>query len=296
MKGGSLADDVKKLARELGADLVGVASVDRFQGAPDEYHPDSLLPGTMSVISIAIRILRGVQIPQQSLKQNYQYQIFGYGWLSHIRLNWIAFEVARFLEDQGHVALPFPSFCDDQYGDKHPSWFRRTKPSISNRHAAVAAGIARLGWSNLAMTRQFGTRQRFVTIMTTAEIGPDPLIEEDLCDKCMICVKACPGKAISGSEAVKYSLAGLAVETGALNRPKCSWFHDGIATETFGTVPLAQPPDVTWEQFREARRIVDYASPSQFAGRITTFTTGGHCGLCILSCPKGTQWRPGRAP
>ena len=40
----SLTDDVKSLALELGADLVGVAPIERFEGAPEFYHPQGLLP------------------------------------------------------------------------------------------------------------------------------------------------------------------------------------------------------------------------------------------------------------
>jgi len=61
--------------------------------------------------------------------EHYPYQTFGYGWLSSIRLNWVAFEVARFLENQGHLTCPYPSF------------FQGKKAAISNRHSAVAAGI-----------------------------------------------------------------------------------------------------------------------------------------------------------
>ena len=141
------------------------------------------------------------------------------------------------------------------------------------------------------MTKQFGTRQRFVTIMTTADLRPDPLLQDEICDKCGICVDACPGEAISKDESVKYSLAETDVETAVLDRPKCSWYHSGMATETFGTVSLERPESPTWDQVREARRIVDFTSQSQFASRITTFTTGGHCGLCLLSCPKGGFWK-----
>ena len=38
----SLTDDVKSLALELGADLVGVAPIERFEGAPEFYHPQGL--------------------------------------------------------------------------------------------------------------------------------------------------------------------------------------------------------------------------------------------------------------
>lgn len=36
--------EVKQLAYELGADLCGIASIDRFDDAPKGYHPLDVLP------------------------------------------------------------------------------------------------------------------------------------------------------------------------------------------------------------------------------------------------------------
>ena len=50
--------------------------------------------------------------------------------------------------------------------------------AISNWHSAAAAGVAKFGWNNLAMSPGFGTKQRYVTVMTSAELEPDPMIEK----------------------------------------------------------------------------------------------------------------------
>ena len=49
-----LTDRVKNLAIELGADLVGVAPVERFKNAPLRMSPKGLLPGARSVVVAAI--------------------------------------------------------------------------------------------------------------------------------------------------------------------------------------------------------------------------------------------------
>ncbi len=43
------------------------------------------------------------------------------------------------------------------------------------------------------LTPQFGPRQRLNSILTDAELTPDPLLSEPLClrDKCRLCLKVC---------------------------------------------------------------------------------------------------------
>ncbi len=244
----SLADDVKEFALQAGADLVGIAPIGRFAGAPKKFDPKRLLPKTRSVISMAVRILEGITVPQDACVENYPYQFFGYGWLSNIRLNGLAFEIARFLEDRGHVTCPYPSF------------FRGKGASVSHRHVAVVAGLAKFGWHNLAITPRFGTRQRFVSVLTEAELESDPLIDEDLCDNCMACVDACPVDALSRDDAVTFDLAGQTVRMSTIDRARCVPSHAGEE----GWLKRHLPPHVT-------------------------FANGGHCGLCLLRCPKRGQ-------
>ena len=45
-----LTAEVKELALAAGADLVGVASIDRFDSAPADVHPRSVFSKTQSVI------------------------------------------------------------------------------------------------------------------------------------------------------------------------------------------------------------------------------------------------------
>ncbi len=63
---------------------------------------------------------------------------------------------------------------------------------MSHRHAATRAGLGEFGYNNLVLTRKFGARQRFNTVVTDAELVPDPLITAPIClrDKCMLCMKA----------------------------------------------------------------------------------------------------------
>jgi len=54
-----LTTGVTRLARELGADLVGVALADAFEGAPAGHHPRNLLRGARSVVVLGVHLLDG---------------------------------------------------------------------------------------------------------------------------------------------------------------------------------------------------------------------------------------------
>ena len=71
--------EVRTLARGQGAHLVGVASIDRFDGAPKGHHPTDLLPGARSVVVIAHRFFQSVH---QCKRRNRN------GTLPHIRYCW----------------------------------------------------------------------------------------------------------------------------------------------------------------------------------------------------------------
>ena len=52
------SEAVKDYGLSQGLDLVGVANIERFAGAPPRMHPSSIMPSARSVIVVARRILR----------------------------------------------------------------------------------------------------------------------------------------------------------------------------------------------------------------------------------------------
>ncbi len=53
------SDKIKTFAKGVGADLVGIANIERFDKAPPEMHPCTIFPETKSVVVLGARILRG---------------------------------------------------------------------------------------------------------------------------------------------------------------------------------------------------------------------------------------------
>lgn len=59
--------EVKDIMYSFGADLCGVASVDRFEEAPKGFHPLDVLPICKSVISFAVRFPMGALLCDTSV-------------------------------------------------------------------------------------------------------------------------------------------------------------------------------------------------------------------------------------
>jgi ferredoxin len=60
-------------------------------------------------------------------------------------------------------------------------------------------------------------------ILTDLEIEPDPIYNgPQLCNKCMACVKACPGGCIPADKTVKVNLAGNELEWADVDMAGCS--------------------------------------------------------------------------
>lgn len=184
-----LTDEVKQAALGLGADLVGIAPAQRLSQSPG-YKPADLLPGACSVVVMAQRVLKS------SLGKGWGRSV-AYGLIHlNIKLNEIAYEMAKLLEDQGHQALPvfFPHLM------LHPLKAEEFPREFSYKHAAVGAGLGQMGLSGLLLTPRFGPRVRLMAVITDAPLEPDPVLGEELCDpkRCDYrCVEACPVRAIS---------------------------------------------------------------------------------------------------
>jgi len=55
-----LTQDIKSFMTERGADLVGIAPMERFVECPDETKPQAYMPGAKSVISVGMNLANGV--------------------------------------------------------------------------------------------------------------------------------------------------------------------------------------------------------------------------------------------
>ena len=73
------------------------------------------------------------------------------------------------------------------------------KGDFPHKTAATRAGIGWIGRHCQLITRPFGSWVRLGTIFTNMELPCGPTIDKNYCGRCMVCVEACPAKAIKGN-------------------------------------------------------------------------------------------------
>ncbi|NLF16392.1 MAG: epoxyqueuosine reductase [Lentisphaerae bacterium] len=247
---------VKAHALHSGADLVGIASMDRFSELPAQVNPQSIFPEARAMIVLGFRLFRGIFRGVQEQTFYTAYNLMGYAGTKWVFQPITLWGFVKQLEDAGYEAVPIPdnfpwSQIDDlepgeqgqgfidvnpsQYGRRTGTWSRPVAPGraapdvfFQLRLAAYAAGLGEIGYSGMVLTPEFGPRQMFAAVLTDAELTPDPLYEGHLCDRCMACVNECPGAAISATETTRLRIAGREIEVGRLDFDRCAVaFHGG---------------------------------------------------------------------
>lgn len=252
------AQEVKTFAKAHGADLVGIASVDRFEGAPKQMDPRYMFPDAKSLIVFACRIPRGALIGIEEGTFFQSYSMMGYAGINFVRMPMVLWSVTNFLEDAGYDALPIANHFPWQGasledGSPREGWSRPVSPdkpapdvNIHFRIAAYIAGLGEIGYSKVFLTPEFGPRQRFGAILTNAPLEADPIFEGKLCDRCMLCAAHCSGKAISTTETVKVRIAGHDVEWNKLDEAACRKAFSGGNPERNPFYPDRTPQNIMW--------------------------------------------------
>ena len=224
----SLAERVRDVATEAGADLVGFAPVSRFDGAPPEYHPNTIFPQAETVVGIAVRQPRGALKAAEEGTYWQAYNCDSYWYLNEVIAPKILRAVVMFLESHGCTSVPVHNpFCahtgrqireDQPFG---PDGF------VSLRMVGVATGLGELGHSKVLLTPQFGPRQRVFGVFTDAKLDPTPLFEGEVCDGCGACVRECEACAIGPDRDVKLTIDGQEYAHAAFDAQACGRVHGG---------------------------------------------------------------------
>ncbi|MBT4589753.1 MAG: epoxyqueuosine reductase [Rhodospirillaceae bacterium] len=192
------ADDVKAKARELGADLVGIADGSVMNDNPP-YPDDPKSPADITehdadrVIVLARRLSLGTSRIQAWDNRHKFYN----DELTITALEETALELVLWLEEQGYPALMVPpTHVDPWKYDGNPD--KHLSPLLSMDHAAVEAGLGTLGLNLQLLTPEYGPRVMMIAVLTSAPLDADSRLEQPLCQgpECGRCLSACPGDVI----------------------------------------------------------------------------------------------------
>lgn len=238
---------IKEKACFLGADLVGIAPIERFAGTGPEKDPRLIAPAAKSVIGLGFRVLRGSMRGIESGTQFYQYPAMG---VRNIDCNIAPHTLRRLacvLEDAGFEGVTLMAETDRRPADQKGTDPERDfsykytaipvapdKPApdiqIDFEQAAYLCGMGEIGCGGFFLTPEFGPLQRFAFILTDVELEPDPIVPATLCDQCGKCSEACPGKAIV-RDINERDWNGDKISSWTLDEWQCAAYYSGCCSE-----------------------------------------------------------------
>jgi epoxyqueuosine reductase QueG len=257
---------VKRRAKALGADLVGIASAETLNAFPPDPRwpqtPDRISPYCKSVIVVVSRIPVGAfrcksNVPVQYLDM-----------LVLRKMDRLAYRLAEELERDGH-----PTFVtaaqETEWTLKRASYGR-----LSTRHLGVEAGLGTLGLEVNILTPEFGPRLYLTGILTEAELEPDRRMEEQVCigESCSRCLHSCPPDAVKQWGLDKAGCATEAQEFGYMT-----------ITNFFAR----------FLEMDEAQRSAAIRSRDLFGfwqGLLRVVGSFGDCPRCLAVCPVGNDY------
>jgi Uncharacterized Fe-S protein len=204
----NLKSDIIDEAKRLGVDIIGFASVDRWEKYKEtrpNYFPQNIWPGTETVIVLGVQIFLPMLETTPSIVYSELYNT------TNRVLDETAYKLAAYLNRLGHKAVFFPR---DAYGDISVL-VKKPEAAFSHVLAGKYAGVGTIGYNHTLITKEFGPRVRLVSVLTNAVIPPDDVIEKNLCIKCEICKNCCPTQAFTTTENLIADM----------DKKKCAEYH-----------------------------------------------------------------------
>ncbi len=250
--------ELKEICREAGADMVGTFNTERFAKfkknfekavkIPDERKavrdrgwmygkyvpeiyteplslktPEDRLKNARSVIVLGLHFPHSTVdtakvTPAETIGPYVFAQVESY-----VLLKDIALKVVKYLNYHGYRAV----FTNDLTGlaSKVIMNSRGGLTDLTaNLYPAMLAGLAYPGMHGYPLTKEYGTRQRFIAVVTDCPLGNDPVLPEPYaCGKCRKpCIASCPTSAIKG-KSVKMKIENKTFHLPSIDCFSCDW-------------------------------------------------------------------------
>ena len=195
---------IKKYAYDLGFDIAGITtakpflrdekeSIDRIQNGlmgdmhwyniervQKANHPEKLLPGAKSIISLGISYFKD---PKNNINNKYIGKVAQYAWgkdyhfVIKNKLNIFVDKLSDIFENDFKTRI----FVDDG--------------PMNDRAVAERAGVGWFGKNTNILTKKFGSWVFLSQILTTLDLKPDKPLKKN-CGNCVKCIDKCPTNAI----------------------------------------------------------------------------------------------------
>ncbi len=194
-----MEDNVKagpdSILENVYVDKVGVIRLDDHVDTPVWRRARELLPGSKSVIVLALEVFSEVvkylsskrQIGEMSLRDLFIRNLE----VVDGQLDWEAYRIVKKLHGMGFSGLSLTAG-----GAPYDSRF--LGGSLSYVPVAQLAGLGVVGWHSMLITPEYGARVRLALVLTDAPLEPRTLEAGDIpCIECGgACIRVCPVKAI----------------------------------------------------------------------------------------------------
>jgi ferredoxin len=262
------AADVKRKARELGADLVNITTCAALETSP----PDPDWPQVPSRISKRMKscIVHAIRMPWGMFLTDNQTCLSMAAQLLLRRTEEVSLALSLWLEEQGAYAFQVATEETD------PELKRGSYGYLSLRHLGVEAGMGTLGLEVNILTPEFGPRVYQGAVLTELELEPDPRITSQLCigETCGRCLYSCPTNAVL-HWGLDKRLCGQAAQP------------DGISAIVHGTlVPMAEEPSA--ERIRQL--VANPRTRQKWEAIVRLSTSYAACPRCLEVCPVGDDY------
>ena len=262
---------VKARARELGTDLVGIASAQTLNAFPPDPRwpqtPERISPYVKSVITIVQHIPVGAFRCRTNTPVQYM------DMLVLRKMDKVAYRLAEELERAGHPSFVVPA-QETEWALKRASYGR-----LSTRHLGVELGLGTLGLEVNILTPEYGPRVYLTGILTELELAADAPMTEQVCigESCSRCLHSCPGDAVLHFGIDKRACAEHAQEFG------------------FSTILkfLDQVVDADAQGASIERQVAMMRSRDHFGfwqGLLRVVGSFGDCPRCLAVCPVGDDY------
>ncbi len=282
--------EIRSIAQNYGADIVGFAPVHLFDSGPEKTHPNTYMSQARTVVVIGIGYPRAIGDVWGTYKEPGRlptpYMLFGFA-----ELNWelsrVGLKIAKILESRGYRSLPIPpSYALSRYRYwEELDETGRYLGDLSIKHAALAAGLGTFGWSNIFLTPEFGARQRLIAIITEAPLEATEIMRsQNLCQPTQcghLCVEVCPIGAISKNVVQEFSMGEHSFQYAALDHNHCRWCLDGFTKGSGSRTHFDPPEEITQANLTEANAKRHIADQGLYAMSFIDF-----CGKCMHQCPS----------